>query len=77
MEHAAAPEANGNGGGSPEMLLARAKAVIARELRLETMEQVRDVCDAIEAVVPASLWTLATYKELLFLDASHGSSSLA
>jgi glutamine synthetase len=44
------------------------KAKLARVLRLETMIQVREVCDAAEEVVPAGEWTLATYKELLFLD---------
>ena len=44
------------------------KAKLARVLRLETMIDMRAVCDAAEAVVPANLWTLATYKELLFLD---------
>lgn len=44
------------------------KAKLARVLRLETMLEVRDVCDAAEEVVPANLWSLATYKELLFLD---------
>jgi glutamine synthetase len=44
------------------------KARLARVLRLETMIDVRVVCDAAEEVVPADLWTLATYKELLFLD---------
>jgi len=45
----------------------------ARVLRLETMVELRKVCDAAEAVVPAHLWTLATYKELLFLDShTHG-----
>ncbi|KAL7545652.1 hypothetical protein ACHAWF_009018 [Thalassiosira exigua] len=43
-------------------------AQLARVLRLETMIDVRAVCDAAEEVVPANLWTLATYKELLFLD---------
>jgi len=43
---------------------------LARSLRLETMEKVREVCDAAEAVVPAADWTLATYSELLFLDKS-------
>jgi glutamine synthetase len=43
-------------------------ARIARDLRLETMVEIREHCDAAEAVVPANLWTLATYKELLFLD---------
>jgi glutamine synthetase len=44
------------------------KAKLARILRLETMLGVREVCDAAEEVVPANLWSLATYKELLFLD---------
>lgn len=44
------------------------KAELARTLRLETMIDIRAVCDAAEEVVPAELWTLATYKELLFLD---------
>jgi glutamine synthetase len=41
---------------------------VARELRLEVMEEVRLVCDATESLVPENLWTLATYQELLFLD---------
>jgi len=44
------------------------KAQLSRVLRLETMIDIRGVCDAAEEVVPANLWTLATYKELLFLD---------
>jgi glutamine synthetase len=44
------------------------KARLARVLRLETMVELRDICDAAEGVVPADEWTLATYKELLFLD---------
>lgn len=44
------------------------KAKLARVLRLETMIDVRSVCDSAEEIVPAELWTLATYKELLFLD---------
>ena len=44
------------------------KAKLARVLRLETMEEVRKKCDAAEALVPPSLWSLATYKDLLFLD---------
>jgi glutamine synthetase len=44
------------------------KASLARVLRLETMIDIRAVCDAAEEVCPANLWTLATYKELLFLD---------
>ena len=43
-------------------------AQAARTLRLETMIDIRAICDAAEEVVPAELWTLATYKELLFLD---------
>ena len=41
-------------------------------LRLETMEEIRKKCDAVEAMVPPQLWSLATYKDLLFLD-SHQS----
>jgi len=44
------------------------KAQLARTLRLETMDNVRKLCDTAEETVPANLWTLATYKELLFLD---------
>jgi len=44
------------------------KATLARVLRLETMVEMREICDAAEEVCPDSLWTLATYKELLFLD---------
>jgi len=43
-------------------------AALARTLRLETMEKSREVCDAVEALVPPSLWTLASYRDLLFLD---------
>jgi len=43
-------------------------AQLSRVLRLETMIDIRAVCDAAEEVVPANLWTLATYKELMFLD---------
>jgi glutamine synthetase len=46
----------------------KTKANLARTLRLETMVDIRKICDAAEAVVPAELWTLATYKDLLFLD---------
>ena len=53
-----------------------AKATAARVLRLETMEAAREVCDKVEAIVPADLWTIATYKELLFLDATHGAEIL-
>jgi len=46
------------------------KAQIARELRLETMIEARVAVDAAEAECPAHIWPLATYKELLFLDAN-------
>ena len=45
-----------------------AKAHLARTLRLETMVDIRAVCDAAEGEVPANLWTLATYDEMLFMD---------
>jgi len=51
------------------------KAKLARVLRLETMEDVRKLCDAAEAKVPPSLWSLASYKDLLFLD-SHQSATI-
>lgn len=44
------------------------KAKVARVLRLETMVDIRKLCDRAEETVPAELWTLATYRELLFLD---------
>jgi glutamine synthetase len=44
------------------------RAEKARILRLEMMVKIRETVDAVEAVVPADLWTLATYKDLLFLD---------
>jgi len=47
---------------------ARKKADKARTLRLETMISIRETADAAEAICPAALWTLATYKELQFLD---------
>jgi len=40
----------------------------ARTLRLETMVDIRAICDTAEETVPADMWTLSTYKELLFLD---------
>jgi len=49
------------------------QAELARKLRLETMVEVRNVCDELEAECPADKWTLATYKELLFLDVSRRS----
>merc|ERR1712070_1011059 len=44
------------------------KARLARALRLETMIDIREICDSTEEIIPADLWTLSTYKELLFLD---------
>lgn len=52
-----------------------AKAQIARVLRLETMVDIRAVCDATEKVVPENLWPLATYKDLLFLDSHTATDS--
>ena len=43
-------------------------ALVARVARLETMEGVRKLCDAAEKMVPPSLWPIASYQELLFLD---------
>ena len=43
-------------------------AALARVLRLDTMIKVREVCDEAEGLCPPSLWTLASYSELLFLD---------
>lgn len=43
-------------------------AALARVLRLETMVAARALADEVEGNVPADLWTLATYKELLFQD---------
>lgn len=51
------------------------QATIARVLRLETMEKAREVCDKTEDLVPAEHWNIATYKELLFLDANQPYSS--
>jgi len=47
---------------------AEEKGALSRVLRLETMIEIRDICDAAEAVVPAEEWTLATYNDLLFMD---------
>jgi glutamine synthetase len=44
------------------------KAAMARVLRLETMQEVRVLCDAAEGVCPAGLWTLSSYKDMLFID---------
>jgi glutamine synthetase len=48
------------------------KAHLCRTTRVETMTAAREVTDKAEEVVPATEWTLATYKELLFLDQHHG-----
>eukprot|EP00602_Paraphysomonas_sp_CaronLab_P000037 CAMPEP_0185027510 /NCGR_PEP_ID=MMETSP1103-20130426/12643_1 /TAXON_ID=36769 /ORGANISM="Paraphysomonas bandaiensis, Strain Caron Lab Isolate" /LENGTH=634 /DNA_ID=CAMNT_0027561541 /DNA_START=200 /DNA_END=2104 /DNA_ORIENTATION=+ len=44
------------------------KAAKARSLRLETMVEARCICDSAEKVCPAHLWSIATYKDLLFID---------
>jgi glutamine synthetase len=44
------------------------KADMARTLRLETMVKQREFCDALEGVMPANLWPVPTYSEMLFLD---------
>lgn len=44
------------------------KAKKARVLRLETMIEIRKTCDEVEGLIPANLWNIATYKELLFID---------
>ena len=49
-----------------------AAATVAHELRHGEIEEARVVCDDVERKVPADLWTLATYKELLFLDQNQG-----
>jgi len=51
------------------------KAKKARVLRLETMEATRKLCDKVEGLVPPALWTLGTYKDLLFLDSHQGQSA--
>jgi glutamine synthetase len=43
-------------------------AKLAHALRFGSMEHVRTLCDETENSVKNELWTLATYKELLFLD---------
>ena len=47
------------------------RGTLARTLRLETMVALREKVDELEGIVPADLWTLATYKELMFLDQTH------
>ena len=34
---------------------------------IPAMRSVRDACDALERVVPADLWPLPTYREMLFV----------
>jgi glutamine synthetase len=45
-----------------------AQAAAARTLRLETMVAVRGDVDTLEGEVPESDWSLASYRDLLFLD---------
>mmetsp|Transcript_18466 Transcript_18466/g.35139 ORF Transcript_18466/g.35139 Transcript_18466/m.35139 type:complete len:731 (+) Transcript_18466:107-2299(+) len=40
----------------------------SRLLRLSTMLKIRKQVDALESVVPPSLWTLASYEDLWFID---------
>ena len=47
-------------------------AKVARTARLETMVNVRKLCDAAEKLVPPSLWPIASYQSLLFLDFHQG-----
>ena len=53
------------------------KARLARELRMDTMAKVRAICDEAESLIPPEMWTLATYKELLFLDSTYGNQDIA
>jgi glutamine synthetase len=55
---------------------AAAAATASRVLRLETMIEARKVIDSAEGMCPEHLWTLATYKSLLFLD-SHDNGWVA
>jgi len=43
-------------------------ATLCRNLRLNTMIDIRGVIDEFEARCPPADWTLATYAELLFFD---------
>jgi len=52
------------------------RASLARKLRLETMAQVRAICDEAETQIPPEMWTIATYKELLFLDSHYGAAEI-
>ena len=53
-----------------------AAARIARELRLEQMEAVRAIADFVEADVPALMWNLPTYADMLFLDQTTNDASM-
>lgn len=53
-----------------------AQAALCRVLRLETMVAGREAVEAQEALCPPSLWSLSSYKDLLFLDTHPGNSSL-
>jgi len=44
------------------------RAALSRVVRLQTMTTVRVLCDEVEGLVPEEMWTIATYKELLFID---------
>ena len=52
-----------------------AKASAARVLRLETMIEARKVVDNAEGLCPEKHWTLATYKDLLFLCVTQAAAS--
>ena len=43
-------------------------ARMAHDLRFGAMAEIRELCDASEATCKGDAWSLATYKELLFLD---------
>eukprot|EP00854_Cymbomonas_tetramitiformis_P015042 gene15042-17776_t len=43
-------------------------ATMCRTLRLEKMRTVRAGIDELEGIIPAEMWTLGTYKELMFID---------
>ena len=75
LEAGMAAMATAHDSNSTSTAVVAAVAAVARVLRLETMEEVRAVADAVEAKVPAALWSLATYKELLFLDSTSASSA--
>lgn len=45
-------------------------ADLAREIRLELMREVRQYVDTLEEKIPADVWMLPTYEQLLFLDQS-------